>query len=72
MLGTINQSVKKNIHLKKSDFKNDYCKIRVSPAINNGQGFKVSIYSKSNISIMSIAPKIERVSDSGFNGILLN
>ena len=72
MLGTVNQSVKKSIHLKKSDFKNDYCKIRVSPAINNGQGFKVSIYSKSKISIMSIAPKIERVSDSGFNGILLN
>ena len=71
MMGTENQSVKKNIHLKKSDFKNDYCKVRVSPKVNNGQGFKVSIYSKSKISVMSIAPKIERVSDSGFAGVLV-
>ena len=69
MMGTVNQSEKKNIHLTKGDFKNDYCKIRVSPTVNNGQGFKISIYSKSNISIMSIAPKIERVSDSGFVGL---
>ena len=69
MMGTINQSEKKNIHLTKGDFKNDYCKIRVSPTVNNGQGFKISIYSKSKISIMSIAPKIERVSDSGFVGL---
>lgn len=69
MMGTVNQSEKKNIHLKKGDFKNDYCKIRVSPTVNNGQGFKISIYSKSKISIMSIAPKIERVSDSGFVGL---
>lgn len=71
MLGTINQSVKKNIHLKKSDFKNNYCKVRVSPKVNNGQGFKVAIYSKSKVSVMSIAPKIERVSDSGFAGVLV-
>lgn len=71
MMGTENQSVKKNIHLKKSDFKNDYCKVRVSPKVNNGQGFKVSIYSKSKISIMSIAPKIERISDAGFAGVLV-
>ena len=70
MLGTENQSVKKNIHLKKSDFKNDYCKVRVSPAINNGQGFKVSVNSKSKISVMSIAPKIERVAGQGFAGVL--
>ena len=69
MMGTVNQSEKKNIHLKKGDFQNDYCKIRVSPTVNNGQGFKISIYSKSKISIMSIAPKIERVSDSGFVGL---
>ena len=69
MMGTVNQSEKKNIHLTKGDFKNDYCKIRVSPTVNNGQGFKISIYSKSKISIMSIAPKIERVSDSGFVGL---
>ena len=69
MMGTVNQSEKKNIHLKKGDFQNDYCKIRVSPTVNNGQGFKISIYSKSKISIMSIAPKIERVSDSGFAGL---
>ena len=69
MLGTVNQAVKKSIHLKKGDFKNNYCKIRVSPAINNGQAFKISIYSKSSISIASIAPKIERVSDSGFVGL---
>ena len=69
MMGTVNQSEKKNIHLKKGDFQNDYCKIRVSPTVNNGQGFKISIYSKSKISIMSIAPKIERVSDSGFTGL---
>ena len=72
MLGTINQSVKKNIHLKKGDFKNDYCKVRVSPAINNGQGFKLKINSKSKISIQSIAPKIERVSDNGFVGITIS
>lgn len=71
MMGTENQSVKKNIHLKKSDFKNDYCKVRVSPKVNNGQGFKVSIYSKSKISVMSIAPKIERISDAGFAGVLV-
>lgn len=71
MMGTENQSVKKNIHLKKSDFKNDYCKVRVSPKVNNGQGFKVAIYSKSKISIMSIAPKIERISDAGFAGVLV-
>ena len=71
MMGTENQSVKKNIHLKKSDFKNDYCKVRVSPKVNNGQGFKVVIYSKSNVSIMSIAPKIERISDAGFAGVLV-
>ena len=71
MMGTENMSVKKNIHLKKSDFKNDYCKVRVSPKVNNGQGFKVSIYGKSKISIMSIAPKIERISDAGFAGILV-
>lgn len=71
MMGTENQSVKKNIHLKKSDFKNDYCKVRVSPKVNNGQGFKVAIYSKSKISIMSIAPKIERISDAGFAGVLI-
>ena len=71
MMGTENQSVKKNIHLKKSDFKNDYCKVRVSPKVNNGQGFKVSIYSKSRVSIMSIAPKIERISDAGFAGVLV-
>ena len=71
MMGTENQSVKKNIHLKKSDFKNDYCKLRVSPKVNNGQGFKVAIYSKSKVSIMSIAPKIERISDEGFAGILV-
>ena len=71
MLGTENQSVKKNIHLKKSDFKNNYCKVRVSPKVNNGQGFKVAIYSKSKISIMSIAPKIERISDAGFAGVLV-
>ena len=71
MMGTENMSVKKNIHLKKSDFKNDYCKVRVSPKVNNGQGFKVSIYSKSKISIMSIAPKIERISDAGFAGVLV-
>jgi hypothetical protein len=70
--GTINQSAKKNVHLKKSDFKNDYCKVRVSPKVNNGQGFKLSIYSKSKISIMSIAPKIDRVSDAGFSGIILD
>ena len=71
MMGTENQSVKKNIHLKKCDFKNDYCKVRVSPKVNNGQGFKVSIYSKSNVSIMSIAPKIERISDAGLAGVLV-
>lgn len=71
MMGTENQSVKKNIHLKKSDFKNDYCKVRVSPKVNNGQGFKVAIYSKSKISVMSIAPKIERISDAGFAGVLV-
>ena len=71
MMGTENQSVKKNIHLKKSDFKNDYCKLRVSPKVNNGQGFKISVYSKSKISIMSIAPKIERISDAGFAGVLV-
>lgn len=70
MMGTENQSVKKNIHLKKSDFKNDYCKVRVSPKVNNGQGFKVAVYSKSKVSVMSIAPKIERISDAGFAGIL--
>ena len=70
LMGTENQSVKKNIHLKKSDFKNDYCKVRISPKVNNGQGFKVAIYSKSKISIMSIAPKIERISDAGFAGVL--
>lgn len=71
MMGTENMSVKKNIHLKKSDFKNDYCKVRVSPKVNNGQGFKVAIYSKSKISVMSIAPKIERISDAGFAGVLV-
>lgn len=71
MMGTENMSVKKNIHLKKSDFKNDYCKVRVSPKVNNGQGFKVAIYSKSKISIMSVAPKIERISDAGFAGVLV-
>ena len=71
MMGTENMSVKKNIHLKKSDFKNDYCKVRVSPKVNNGQGFKVAIYSKSKVSIMSIAPKIERISDAGFAGVLV-
>ena len=71
MMGTENQSVKKNIHLKKCDFKNDYCKVRVSPKVNNGQGFKVSIYSKSKVSIMSIAPKIERISDAGLAGVLV-
>ena len=71
MMGTENQSVKKNIHLKKSDFKNDYCKVRVSPKVNNGQGFKVSIYSKSKVSLMSIAPKIERISGAGFAGVLV-
>ena len=71
MMGTENQSVKKNIHLKKGDFKNDYCKVRVSPKVNNGQGFKVSIYGKSKVSIMSIAPKIERISDAGFAGVLV-
>ena len=69
MMGTVNQSIKKNIHLKKGDFKNDYCKIRVSPKVNNGQGFKVSVYSKDKVSLMSIAPKIERVSDAGFAGL---
>ena len=71
MMGTENMSVKKNIHLKKSYFKNNYCKVRVSPKVNNGQGFKVAIYSKSKISIMSIAPKIERISDAGFAGVLV-
>ena len=71
MMGTENMSVKKNIHLKKSDFRNDYCKVRVSPKVNNGQGFKVAIYSKSQVSIMSIAPKIERISDAGFAGVLV-
>ena len=71
MMGTENMSVKKNIHLKKSDFKNDYCKVRVSPKVNNGQGFKVAIYSKSKVSIMSIAPKIERISGAGFAGVLV-
>ena len=71
MMGTENMSVKKNVHLKKSDFKNDYCKVRVSPKVNSGQGFKVAIYSKSKISIMSIAPKIERISDAGFAGVLV-
>ena len=71
MMGTESMSVKKNIHLKKGDFKNDYCKLRVSPKVNNGQGFKVSVYSKSKISIMSIAPKIERISDAGFAGVLV-
>lgn len=71
MMGTENMSVKKNIHLKKSDFKNDYCKVRVSPKVNNGQGFKVALKSSSKISIMSIAPKIERISDAGFAGVLV-
>lgn len=71
MMGTENQSVKKNIHLKKSDFKNDYCKVRVSPKVNNGQGFKVALKSSSKVSIMSIAPKIERISDAGFAGVLV-
>ena len=71
MMGTENMSVKKNIHLKKSDFKNDYCKIRVSPKVNNGQGFKVALKSSSKVSIMSIAPKIERISDAGFAGVLV-
>lgn len=71
MMGTENQSVKKNIHLKKSDFKNDYCKVRVSPKVNNGQGFKVALRSSSKVSIMSIAPKIERISDAGFAGVLV-
>lgn len=71
MMGTENQSVKKNVHLNKGDFKNDYCKVRVSPKVNNGQGFKISVYSKSRISIMSIAPKIERISDAGFAGVLI-
>lgn len=71
MMGTENQSVKKNIHLKKSDFKNDYCKVRVSPKVNNGQGFKVALKSSSKVSIMSIAPKIERISDAGFAGVLI-
>ena len=71
MMGTENMSVKKNIHLKKSDFKNDCCKVRVSPKVNNGQGFKVAIYSKSKVSIMSIAPKIERISGAGFAGVLV-
>lgn len=71
MLGTVNQSVSKPVHLSKSHFKNNYCKVRVSPEISTGQGFRVSINSKSKISIMSIAPKIERVSDSGFAGVIV-
>ena len=71
MMGTENVSVKKNIHLKKSDFKNDYCKVRVSPKVNNGQGFKVALKSSSKVSIISIAPKIERISDAGLAGVLV-
>lgn len=69
MLGTENKSVSKKIHLKKNDWKNDYLKLRVSPAINNGQAFRLVLKSKDKISIQSIAPKIDRVSDAGFNGL---
>ena len=64
MMGTENQSVKKNIHLKKGDFKNDYCKVRVSPKVNNGQGFKVSIYSKSKISVMVRKPITHTITEN--------
>lgn len=66
MLGTINESKKKHIKIKKSDFKNDYLKIRVSPYCSQGQGFKIKIFSKSKVSIQSIAPSIEKVGESGF------
>lgn len=69
MLGTINESKIKRIHIGKGDFKNDYVKVRVSPAINNGQAFRLSLKSNDKVAIMSIAPKIDRVSDTGFTGL---
>lgn len=69
MLGTINEAKKKHIKIRKSDFKNDYLKVRVSPSCNQGQGFKIKIYSKSKVSIQSIAPAIDRVGNNGFNGL---
>lgn len=69
MLGTENVSAQKRIHIKKSDFKNDYQKFRISPMENNGQAFKLSLKTNSKVSIQSIAPKLDIVSDSGFTGI---
>lgn len=69
MLGTSNESKVKRIHINKGDFKNDYLKVRVSPAINNGQAFKLSLKSNDKVAIQSIAPKIDRVSEAGFTGL---
>ena len=69
MLGTESKSTAKKVKISRNDFKNDYLKLRVSPKINNGQAFKISIKSKDKIAIQSIAPKIDRISDSGFTGL---
>ena len=69
MLGTINESKIKRIHINKGDFKNDYLKVRVSPAINNGQAFRLSLKSNDKVAIQSIAPRIERISEAGFTGL---
>lgn len=69
MLGTINESKTKRIHINKGDFKNDYLKVRVSPAINNGQAFRLSLKSNDKVAIQSIAPRIERISEAGFTGL---
>lgn len=66
MLGTINESKKKHIKIEKAQFKNDYLKVRVSPACSQGQGFKIKIYSKSKVSIQSIAPAIDKTGNTGF------
>ena len=69
MLGTESKSTAKKVKISRNDFKNDYLKLRVSPKINNGQAFKISIKSQDKIAIQSIAPKIDRISDSGFTGL---
>lgn len=69
MLGTVNESASKKIHLSKGDWKNEYLKLRVSPKVNNGQAFRLILKSNDKISIQSIAPQISRVSEAGFNGL---
>ena len=66
MLGTIEQGESTKLVIGKNDFKNKYYKIRIAPKVNKGQAFKIKFYSKDPVSIQSISPYVERVSETGF------